>query len=190
MAVAGEHAINEVCLGWSMTCHQYLRMYKWEESLAHCVLRLLHAVDHTACIQLYCFGLQLVYAFGFMPETETTEEPTKSLQTFDFFLDGQAPPSFESCSGLLDTVIKHVESPYGDVQIHAWHTLSQITGAKTVAEALLKSKIHGRDAFQEIKSCAATSPTSHDQHRLISKTMRNLMNALNTDQAHSAIAVF
>jgi len=133
---------------------------------------------------------ELVYAFGFMAETEATEEPTKSLQTFDFFLDGQAPPSFESCSGLLDAVLKHVESAYGDVQIHAWHTLSQITGAKTVAEALLKRKIHGRDAFQEIKSCAATSPTSHDQHRLISKTMSNLMSALNTDQAHSAIPVF
>lgn len=122
---------------------------------------------------------ELVYAFGFTEE-ETTEEPPKSFQTFDFFLHEQAPTAFEPCSAQLDAVVKHVESPYADVQIHAWYTLSQITGAKKVAEALLKSKIHGRDAFQEIKSCAETSTSSHDQHRLISKTMNNLMNVLNT----------
>jgi len=131
---------------------------------------------------------ELVYAFGFM--AEATEEPPKSLQTFDFFLVEQAQPTFEPCSAQLNAVVKHVESPYADVQMHAWHTLSQITGAKTVAEALLKSKIHGRDAFQEIKSCAETSTTSHDQHRLISKTMNNLMNVLNTNQVTGPTAVF
>jgi len=129
----------------------------------------------------------LVYAFGFMAETD--EEPPKSLQTFDFFLDGQAPPAFEPCSAQLGAVLKHVESPYADVQTHAWHTLSQITAAKTVAESLLKSKIHGRDAFQEIKSCAETSTSSHDDHRLISKTMNNLMNVLNTNQVKGPTAV-
>lgn len=130
---------------------------------------------------------ELVYAFGFM--TETTEEPTKASQTFDFFLDAQAPPSFEPCSALLHTVLKHVESPYADVQIHGWHTLSQITRAKPVAEALLESKVHGRDAFEEIKSRAATSRSSHDQHRLISKTMSNVMKTLNTDQARRSMTV-
>lgn len=134
---------------------------------------------------------ELVYAFGFMAETETTEEePTEVSQTFDFFLDAQAPPSFEPCAELLDTVLKHVESPYADVQIHAWQTLSEITRAKPVAEALLKSKLHGRDAFEEIKCCAATSPSSHDQHRLISRTMSNLMNAMDTKQAIRPISVF
>ena len=132
--------------------------------------------------------MQLVYAFGFI--AETTEEPEESLQTFDFFLDGLAPPTFEPCSALLDTVLKHVESPYQDVQIHAWHTLSQIAGTRAGAEALLKSKIHGRDAFEEIKSCAEKSTASPDQHRLISKTMTNLINFLHIAQVNRPTIVF
>lgn len=123
------------------------------------------------------FCLQLVYAFGLL--SEKMEEEPKSLETFEFFLSEQTPSTLQPC--LLDAVLKNVESPYADVQIHAWHTLSQITGAKTVAQALLKSKIHGRDALLEMKSCAAKSTTSRDQRRLISKTMNNMMNVSNTE---------